>query len=487
MELTLGLGVLALVLMASALASGIVERVPVSFPMIFIALGFLLGPLGIGLIRLTPDNRILQVVAVLTLSLVLFLDAVSLERAQERRDLVVPLLTLGPGTVLVIGVTTAASILLLHMPAALALLLAAILAPADPVVLRDVTQNVRLPSVVRRALRIEAGANDAVVLPIVLVMVAVVGHHLGGPADWAMFLFKLLLVGPFCGFVIGGLGAWLMSQADARFGIRREFQSLYGIGIVMAAYATGATVGVDGFLPAFAAGVSVTVLNQALCDCFLEYGEATSLMTMLLSFVLFGALLSATFGRSSAAALASALALAGIVIFLARPAAVGLLLARAPNLSWRGRAFIAWFGPRGLTSLLYALLVITSGLPQGVELLAVTGVVVITSVVLHGVSATPLSHWYASAIARQTQKEERQSRFGGLLDSGPDDVARITPEALVELLRREEPPLVLDVRTRSQYARDQVRIPGSIRVLPDQVRDWATAQAERRPAVLYCT
>ena len=261
MELTLGLGVLALVLMASALASGIVERVPVSFPMIFIALGFLLGPLGIGLIRLTPDNRVLQVVAVLTLSLVLFLDAVSLERAQERRDLVVPLLTLGPGTVLVIGVTTAASILLLHMPAALALLLAAILAPADPVVLRDVTQNVRLPSVVRRALRIEAGANDAVVLPIVLVMVAVVGHHLGGPADWAMFLFKLLLVGPFCGFVIGGLGAWLMSQADARFGIRREFQSLYGIGIVMAAYATGATVGVDGFLPAFAAGVSVTVLQ----------------------------------------------------------------------------------------------------------------------------------------------------------------------------------------------------------------------------------
>src|SRR5215472_17666018 len=228
MELALGLGVLALVLMACALASGIVERVPISFPMIFIGLGFVLGPKGIGLIRLTPDNQVLHVVAVLTLSLVLFLDAVNLERAQERHDLLVPLLTLGPGTLLVIGVTVVASMLLLHLPVGLALLLAAILAPADPVVLRDVTQDVRLPTVVRRALSIEAGANDAVVLPIVLVMLAVLGHHLGG-TDWADFLFKLLLLGPACGFVIGGMGAWLMTQADSRFGIRREFQSLYGI------------------------------------------------------------------------------------------------------------------------------------------------------------------------------------------------------------------------------------------------------------------
>lgn len=483
MELTLGLGILALVLVASALASGIVERVPISFPMIFIGLGFLLGPLGVGLVRLTPDNQVLRTVAVLTLSLVLFLDAVNLERAQERHDLLVPLLTLGPGTLLVIGVTTVASMLLLHLPVALALLLAAILAPSDPVVLRDVTQDVRLPTVVRRALSIEAGANDAVILPILLVILAVLGNHMGGTADWAIFLFKLLLVGPACGFVIGGFGAWLMTQADARFGIRHEFQSLYGIGLVMAAYATGTTVGVDGFLPAFAAGVAVTVLNQTLCDCFLEYGEATSLIMMLLSFVLFGALLSATIGQVPLAVLA----LAAIVVFVARPATVSLLLARAPNLSWRGRAFIAWFGPRGLTSLLYALLVITAGLPQGVELLALTGVVVIISVVLHGVSATPLTHWYASSIARQTQQEERQSRFSGLLEGGPDDVARLTPEGLAEMLGRDEPPLVLDVRTRSQYERDHVRIPGSVRVLPDQVRDWAAAQPQRRLVVLYCT
>ena len=90
MALTVSLGIVALVLMVSALASGIVERAPVSFPMIFLALGFVLGPIGIGLVRLSPDNQVLHIVAVLALSLVLFLDAVNLERAQERHDLVVP-------------------------------------------------------------------------------------------------------------------------------------------------------------------------------------------------------------------------------------------------------------------------------------------------------------------------------------------------------------------------------------------------------------
>lgn len=483
-DLTLGFGILALVLMVTALASGIVERAPVSYPMIFLGLGFLLGPAGVGLLRLRPDDAILHAVAVLTLSLVLFLDAVNLEDAQERRDLVVPLLALGPGTILVIAATAIAALLLLHLPVVLAVLLGAILASTDPVVLRDVTRDLRLPTAVRRALGIESGANDVVVLPIVLVTLAIAQGRIGGTSDWAVFLVKLLVVGPLCGFAIGGAGSWLMARADARFGIRREFQSLYGIGLVLAAYAAGATVGVDGFLAAFAAGLAVTVLNQTLCDCFLEYGEATSEMAMLVAFVLFGALLSETIGQAPAAALV----LAAIVIFVVRPAAFGMLLMRAPHLGWAGRGFIAWFGPRGLTSLLFALLVISAGLPDGVLLFAVTGVVVLSSVVLHGVTATPLSRWYAASVARTTQQEERESRTAGLFDSAPDDVPRIAPAALAERLAGPEPPLVLDVRTRSQYARDRARIPGSERVLPDHVAEWADGREPgTRPVVLYCT
>ncbi len=483
MALNVGLGLLAAVLMASALASGLIDRAPISFPMVFLALGLAIGPGGVGFVRMSADSPILQTVGVFTLSLVLFLDAVNLEKAQERHDLLVPLLNLGPGTLLVIVSTAGAAVLLLHLPLLVALLLAAILAPSDPVVLREIIQDPRLPSVVRRALSIEAGANDAVVLPIVLVAIALIGQHLGTAGDWVTFMVKLLLVGPLLGFLIGGAGAWLMTQADGRFGVRREFQSLYGIGLVMAAYVAGATIGVDGFLAAFAAGIAVTVLDQTLCDCFLEYGEATSVMAMLASFVFFGIVLSGTLGQAPA----GALVLAIVVIFLARPAAITLLLARAPNLSWRGRGFIAWFGPRGLTSLLYALLAVSARLPQGGELLAITGIVVIASVLLHGASAMPLSRWYAASIAHDTQREERQSRFGGLFAGKADDIPRITPEELAGRLDGPDPPLVLDVRTRSQHSQDHVRIPGSIRVLPDQVRDWAAQRQERRPVVLYCT
>lgn len=484
MDIAVGFGVLAIVLLVSALVSGLVERAPLSFPMIFLGLGFLLGPQAAGLIRIEPGDPLLHVVTALTLSLVLFLDAVNLEQAQERHDLVVPLLTLGPGTLLVIALTTGAAMLLVGLPLPLAILLAAILASTDPVILREIVQDPRLPTIVRRTLSLESGANDVVVLPIVLIMLAVAQQRLGGAGDWALFLAQLLVVGPLCGFLVGGAGAWLMSRVDARVGIRREYQALYGIGLVMAAYAAGETIGVDGFLAAFAAGLAVTVLNQELCDCFLEFGEAMSVMAMMLSFVMFGALLSTTLGLAPLATLG----LAAIVIFVARPAAISLVLVRASRLSWGGRAFLAWFGPRGLNSLLFALIVIAAGLDRGVELLAMTGVVVIASVVLHGVTATPISRRYIRAVETSTLSEERDSSLSeALAGTGPDDVPRITPDELAERLAGPDPPLVIDVRTRSQYAKDPVRIPGSVRVLPDQAREWASAQPSQRPVVAYCT
>ena len=102
------------------------------------------------------------------------------------------------------------------------------------------------------------------------------------------------------------------------------------------------------------AGLAVTLLNQTLCDCFLEFGEVTSEMAMLLGFVLFGVVLSSMLDSIN---LPVALALAGLVIFAIRPAILNLVLARA-RMSWEAKLFVSWFGPRGLNSLLLALLVV---------------------------------------------------------------------------------------------------------------------------------
>jgi hypothetical protein len=125
--------------------------------------------------------------------------------------------------------------------------------------------------------------------------------------------------------------------------------------------------------------------------------------------------------------------------------------------------------------------------PGGEALFAVIGVVVLVSVVAHGVTATPFSSWYARKAGQKTLVEERAGTAAELFTQTPDDVPRVTPAELAERLAGPAPPVVLDVRSRSEYDRDGVRIPGSVRVLPDQVAEWAADRLRDQPYVLYCT
>jgi NhaP-type Na+/H+ or K+/H+ antiporter len=340
---------------------------------------------------------------------------------------------------------------------------------------------------VRQSLKVEAATNDVVVLPVVLVTIAVARASATSPGEWAVLLGKLLLVGPAIGFGVGAAGAWLMSRADKRFGIRREYQALFGMGLVFASYTAAVAAGGDGFLAAFAAGAAIAALDLELCDCFLEYGDATSEMIMLFAFILFGAVLSTLIGSVP---LAAALALAAVTIFVARPTAVGIVLRRA-SVSPVARAFIGWFGPRGLASLLLALLAVQGGMPGAAGILGVAGVVVAVSVVLHGVTATPFASWYAGRVAAATLAEERAGSATDLLRGRAlplEETIRIEPRELARRLAGPEPPIVLDVRSRSSFDKDpEGGIPGGVRVLPDEVEQWAARQKRDRAVVAYCT
>ena len=480
-------GVVAVVLTVTALASGLVERSPLSFPLMFLGLGFLLGSRGFDVLDVGPHSPVLEVVATLTLALVLFLDAVKLQVTELGKRWLVPALILGPGTILIIAVGALPLGLYLNFGWILAFIGGAVLASTDPVVLREIVRDERIPRPVRQVLKIEAGMNDLVVLPVVLVLIAVATDQGSGVASWTVFLAKLLLLGPAIGFAVGGLGSWLMNWMDKKMAIREEHQALYGVGLVLASFAAATAAGGDGFLGAFAAGLGVVLLNQSLCDCFLDYGEITSEMAMLLAFVLFGAVLSGLIGTVD---VVPTLVLAGLVIFAIRPAVLGLVLSKA-RMSWQAHAFVSWFGPRGLNSLLLALLVVQAGIPGSELLLATVGVVVMASVAIHGGSATPVGAWYGRAAARETLEEERESTVAGLFGDHEGDVPTITPEELAGRLAAPKPPLVVDVRTRTSYIHDGSKIPGSLRVLPDQIRDWAADVAGDGLAdeeyVAYCS
>ncbi len=477
------LSLTAFVLIFAGLSEGFVSRAPLSFPMIFLGLGFLLGSRG--LISTSPESRTLEAVGTVTLALVLFLDAVRMKFDRKPSEWLVPSLVLGPGTILTLVIVAAGAHWLLGLGLASSILLGAILSSTDPVVVRDVVRDKRIPAAVRQSLTTEAATNDVVVLPVVLITIAVVKAEASTFGEWALVLGRLLVLGPAVGFAIGAAGAWLMARMDRRFGIRREYQSLYGMGLVFATYTAAVAVGGDGFLAAFAAGAAIAALDLHLCDCFLEYGDATSEMIMLFAFILFGAVLSTLVGTVP---LGATLALAALTLFVARPAAVAIVLRNA-RVSGSARAFIAWFGPRGLASLLLALLVVQAKLPGAEAILATAGLVVTVSVVLHGISATPLAGRYAARVARETLAEERVSTAAELLRSGTvriEELPTIPARALLPWLTTSDLPLLLDVRSRSSYEEDPVGIPGSVRVPPDEVESWAARRPRDQAIVAYC-
>ena len=480
-----GFGLVAIVLILAGLLSGLVERGPISFPMVFLGIGFLIGDQGADIISVAPEDETLEVVAILTLAFVLFLDAVKLPLDEVRQNWLVPALALGPGTLGVIVIVAAFAHILLDTSVVESLLLGAILSSTDAVVLRDVVRNQHLPNSVRQALTIEAGANDVVILPIILVLVAVEEGGMGG-GDWLTFLGQIFILGPLLGFAIGAVGGYLVAAFDERWNIPREYQALYGVGLVLASYVAADTLGGDGFLAAFSAGAAVAFFNYSLCDCFLEYGETTAEMTMLLAFVFFGAAISTILDDAD---VVPTLVLAVLVIAVARPLAINVVMGKA-SVSRQARWFIGWFGPRGLNSLLFATILVHADVPGAIYLFTTVGLVVLVSVVVHGATATPLTTLYGRRIAesQQTLEEERESTAIGLFRPPAAETQRVTVGELAKDLQSPDPPTVLDVRSRAHYARDGGdSIPGSIRVLPDHVAEWGHGREGIRRVVTYCT
>jgi NhaP-type Na+/H+ or K+/H+ antiporter len=249
----IGMGVVAIVLTLSALASRLVERAPISFPMIFLGIGLFLGSYKI--IDIDVHSPLLEAVALISLALVLFLDAVNIQIDELKNEWYVPVATLGPGTILTISGISVAAYFLMGITVLQAVLLGAILSSTDPVVLRDIVKNPNVPRSVRRALSVEAGMNDLVVLPIVLVLITLLKTMGSGAINWADFLGRILVLSPLIGLAVGGFGSWAIGWVDSRMGINREYQALYGIGLVLASFAAGQAMGGDGFLSAFFCGI----------------------------------------------------------------------------------------------------------------------------------------------------------------------------------------------------------------------------------------
>jgi len=473
-KLITGLALIGIVIIVSALLSGLVDKSGLPWVAVFILIGAALGPAGLNVFDVTLASPLVRVVATLSLTLVLFTDAVTLNTKEVKRHAGLTFRMLGPGTVLCAALIAVTAWWLFGIPPASAAMLGAALASTDPVLLRGLLQRSDISSEARLGLRLESGLNDVVLLPIVAVAIALTGdHNPQTAASFAKAAFELFILGPGAGIAIGLLGVAALDLMRKRAGVRRDYESLYSLGIAFTAFAAAEAVHGSGFLAAFAAGVTIAALDVELCDCFVEYGGVTAEMLLLFTFVIFGSSLIWT-GFSGLNSRTIIFAVFAILIRVP----VYLISLIGSDVDRRSRIVIAWYGPSGLSSLLLVLLPVFAGVPCSDVLFRISALIVLISVVIHGASPALLARYCAEkAKPKEPPAPEPviETRSLPVVETSVGEptpsvgTQSITLAELEQLQKSGAQVVLLDVRTERSRETSDYQAQGSVRLIPENV------------------
>ena len=392
-----------------ALISRRLETSLVTGPMIFASFGLVIGSAVLGIADLDFEHGFIHGLAEATLILVLFSDAARIDLRMVRRDHDLPIRMLILGMPLIIAAGTLAG---LALPIGLgfweAALLAAILAPTDAALGQSVVASPVVPARVRQAINIESGLNDGIALPLVLLFacLATASHAAEADRNWVLFGLMQITLGPLAGIAIGWVAARSIDHAAKAGWMAETYEGPAVLGVALLGFASAEIIGGNGFIAAFVAGLVFGNQVRARCRFLFEFAEAEGQLLTLLTFLIFGAaILPEAFGRVGPAVLLyAALSLTAVRII---PIAVSLV-GSGVRLTTVG--FLAWFGPRGLASILFALFVLEeSNMPGSETILVVVIVTVAFSILAHGLTAAPAAKWYGALIRAKPDCQEAKA------------------------------------------------------------------------------
>ncbi len=380
------------------------EASPITGPMVFTALGLVFGP-WLGIAPLDFDSGFIHGLAEITLVLVLFSDAARIDLREVRRHHNVPIRMLVIGMPLSIALGTAIA---LWLPLELGLwgaaLLAAILVPTDAALGQSVVGSPALPVRIRQALNIESGLNDGIALPVVLLFMSLSGlAHGGAETNWLLFGLSQIVLGPAVGIGLGWVFSRLIDVAVERGTMAESYQGPAILGVAVVIFAGAEVAGGNGFIAAFFGGAVFGHQIRERCKFLFRFIEAEGHLLVVLIFLIFGAaILPDAFGLVTPAIVVYAVASLTIV----RMIPVAVALTGAGLRPWTV-VFLGWFGPRGLASILFALLILEGAGVAGAETIVVTVIVTCgLSIFVHGLTAAPGTAWLGAYIKRRTTMEE---------------------------------------------------------------------------------
>jgi NhaP-type Na+/H+ or K+/H+ antiporter len=386
---------------AYALLSRRIEASIVTLPMIFTSLGLILGEVGLDLAPMNIGHDVIHLIAEVTLILLLFSDAAGIRYQSLSGNVAIParMLLLGMPLTILFG-TAIAWWVSPDQPWALALLVAAILTPTDAALGQSVVTSPSVPKRIGQSINVESGLNDGLALPVVLIAAILAAGAMGVegedvPDSIATFTLLQITLGPVVGVSIAFGAARLLDVAVERKAITLVAQGLYFLVVAFFIFFAAEAIGGNGFIAAFVGGLVFGNTLRAPSMFIREFMEGEGQLLTLLTFLIFGAVL-APVGLEHANWKTATLALLFLTVVRVLP--IWLSLA-GTGLSLYEKLFLGWFGPRGLASILFALLVLDRfPIPGADELVACVVLTVLMSIVLHGLTATPLSKRFESTM-----------------------------------------------------------------------------------------
>jgi NhaP-type Na+/H+ or K+/H+ antiporter len=395
--------VLAGLLVLGALLAGIANRSFLSLTAVFVLAGFVLGPEGFGVLRFGARSGFVSSLATVALIVILFRDGLEVEAEMLQRAWRVPLRALVVAMPLTGVLIAVLARVLTTLSWGEAFLLGALLSPTDPVLSSSVVTNPRLPRAIRHSLNLESGLNDGLALPAVLAFAAALDPA-AGHFVWWRFVLQDIGVGLLTGLVVAAAGSWLLPRGHALgHEISPQQKSLYALGVAFGAYGIAvAEPHGNGFIAVFVCAITLGIMRPDIRECFEHRSEELIEIVKLGIFVMFGSLL--TFSRLFNDGWA-ALAIVAATLLVIRPVSIFVSLIGV-RLSVAAKAFIGWFGPKGVATMTFSLLILSRQIPAGERIFDIAALAVFTSIIVHGLTDHPGAEWMARHGKTERIREE---------------------------------------------------------------------------------
>ncbi|TKB11327.1 sodium:proton antiporter [Desulforhopalus sp. IMCC35007] len=387
------LAILALFVLFYSMVAGRLERTFVSGTIVFVATGLLMGPLGLGWLYGDVSSSNFRVFADLTLALVLFIDAANTDFSILRSQFRIPvrMLLLGLPGVIFLG-TLFASIIFDVLSIFEAAILGTMLAATDAALGKAIISNKTVPIRIREGLNIESGLNDGLCVPILFVFIALANGSgaAGGSAISALKLvFRELGFGLLVGLSLSSLAIWGVKWCLIRGWVNKVWLQITVVGLAIACFSVAQSVHGSGYIASFSGGLYFGYKAKEATRKMIFAAEGIGETLALVTWMLFGAIVVShcipyfTWSMILYAVL-SLTVIRMVPIFLS-------LIGTGESI--RSKLFLGWFGPRGLASIVFSVIVLNRGVPGGRSIAMIVTLTVFLSLMLHGISANPLARW----------------------------------------------------------------------------------------------